>query len=81
MNMYILSIVNGLQNIKLFTGINIVISLITLFIVVSLTLKYKLIGALYALIITQSLVFIISFLLMYRKYKLDFFVVKIALYL
>jgi len=75
MNMYILAILNGLQNIKLFTAINIFISISTLLIISFLTIKYQLIGALYALIITQSLVFFISFLLVYKKYKLDFFII------
>jgi O-antigen/teichoic acid export membrane protein len=76
MNMYLLAILNGLQNIKLFTAINILISIVTLIIVSFLTIEYQLTGALYALIITQSLVFFISFLLVYKKYKFDFFVIK-----
>lgn len=73
LNMYIISIFNGLQDIKLFTIVNIIISLITLVIVTFMTYKYSLIGALYALVITQSVVFIISFFLMYKNYKADFF--------
>lgn len=73
LNMYIISILNGLQNIKLYTLINIIISLVTLAIITYLSITYKMIGALYALIVTQSFVFFISFFLIYKKYKVSFF--------
>ncbi len=76
LNMYILAILNGLQNITLYTTINILTSISTLVVVSILTLKYKMIGALYALVITQVLVFIGAFFLMYRKYNLYFFNVR-----
>ncbi len=76
LNMYIISIVNGLQNIKLYTIINIIISLLSLLIISYLSITYKMIGALYALIVTQSFVFFISLILIYKKYKLDFFKFK-----
>ena len=73
LNMYIISIVNGLQNIKLYTVINIIISLLSLLIISYLSIKYKMIGTLYALILTQSFVFFISLILIYKKYRLSFF--------
>lgn len=73
LNMYIISIVNGLQNIKLYTIINIIISLLSLLIISYLSITYQMTGALYALILTQSFVFFISLILIYKKYRLNFF--------
>lgn len=76
LNMYVLAVINGLQNIRLYTTINILISILTLIAVTTLTINYKMMGALYAFILTQSVVFGITFWLMYREYKLEFFCMR-----
>lgn len=76
LNLYVLSILNGLSEIKLFTIINIVISITTLFLSTFLTIFYKLNGALISIILVQSLVFCISYFLIYRKFGNDFFYFK-----
>lgn len=73
LNMYMISIINGLQNIKLYTIINIIMSIVSLLVVSYLSIKYKMIGALYGLILTQSLIFFISLGITYKKYDFSFF--------
>jgi polysaccharide transporter, PST family len=73
LNLYLLSILNGLGKIKLFTIINIIISLFSLIIMSILTIQYKLKGALVAIILVQSLVFFISYILIYKRFGNRFF--------
>lgn len=79
LNLYILSILNGLNEIKFFSLINICISLVSLVAVVLLTVLYQLKGALIGFIITQSFVFMISYSFVYKKYKNSFFKIKFEL--
>ena len=73
LNLYILSILNGLGELKLFTGINILISIFSLLLVSILTILYKLDGALLAIILVQSFIFIFAYILVYRKFGNKFF--------
>lgn len=73
LNLLYISIVNGFQNIKLYTKINILMSLATLMVTVSLTWLYKMEGALYSLIISQLLIFIITFYYIQKEYPFHFF--------
>lgn len=73
LNLYIISILNGLGEIKLYTIINIVISIITLIFTSLLTIIYKLNGALFAIVLVQSSVFIVSYILVYKKFGNKFF--------
>ncbi len=68
LNLYILSILNGLSEIKLLTIINIFISIVMLLLVSILTILYKLEGSLVAVISVQSLVFFISYFMIFKKY-------------
>jgi len=69
LNQLILSIINGLREIRIFIGINILQSLLGLILTTILVYYYKLDGALVALVTNQSFVFIISasYLLSKRK--------------
>lgn len=73
LNLYMISILNGLGNIGLYSLINILISIVTLVVVSILTVLYKLNGALLAIILTQSVVFLISYFLIYKKYQNTFY--------
>lgn len=73
LNLYVISILNGIGNIAFYSLINILISIFTLIVVSILTVYYKLNGALMGVIITQSFVFVISYSLIYIKYKNRFF--------
>lgn len=73
LNLYILSILNGLSEIKLLTFINITISIVMLLLVSVFTVVYKLNGSLIAIITVQSLVFFISYIMILRKYGNSFF--------
>ncbi|WP_368207755.1 O-antigen translocase [Aeromonas sp. s12] len=68
-NQLLLSIINGLQEIKLLTAINITQSIISLFITTALIITLGLKGALLALIVNQSLVFCVVILKL-RKHKI-----------
>lgn len=76
LNLYILSILNGLSEIKLFTIINIGISITTLIFSTLMTIFYNLNGALISIILVQSLVFTISYFLVYKKFGNNFFYFK-----
>ena len=67
LNIYLLSITNGLEKIKLFTTINILLSLVTLITASILTIYFKLSGALISIVLSQFIVFIISFFLIKNK--------------
>lgn len=79
LNLFIISIVNGLGNIKLYTIINILISLFTLILVSLLTILFKFEGAILGIVLTQSLVFLISYLIVYKYYKNSFFLINISM--
>ncbi|TQV64353.1 MAG: O-antigen translocase [Sulfurovum sp.] len=79
LNLFIISIVNGLGNIKLYTIINILISIFSLILVSLLTILFQFEGAILGIILTQSLVFVISYLIIYKYYKNSFFVVDISM--
>lgn len=73
LNLLYISIINGFQNIRLYTKINILMSLATLVLTVSLTWLYRMEGALYSLIISQVLIFIITFYYLQKEYPFRFF--------
>tara|TARA_B110000027_G_scaffold134071_1_gene164769 strand:+ start:5251 stop:6534 length:1284 start_codon:yes stop_codon:yes gene_type:complete len=73
LNIYLLSITNGFEKIKLFTTINILLSLVTLITASILTIYFKLSGALISIVLSQFIVFIISFFLIKNKFKINLF--------
>lgn len=76
-NTVLLSIINGLKRIKLFIAINISSSLLSLVITSILAIKYQLIGALYAYIIVQTIVLIVTLALMKKRIDLNIKIKKI----
>lgn len=60
---FFMSVLNGLGNIKLYVIINIIATLISAIVLITLTLKFKLIGAFYAIAISQFSTFIVSLFL------------------
>ncbi|PLA75541.1 hypothetical protein CYQ88_00820 [Hydrogenovibrio sp. SC-1] len=71
--MFILSILNGLQDLKVFIITNIVISVLTTVITVWMSIDFGLDGALYSIIICQFVVFIFVSLIFYSRYGVRFF--------
>ena len=69
LNLYVLSVLNGLGAIGLYVLINTLISLVTLVLIVILTISFGLSGALLALIFVQSIVFSLTLVFTIRKYK------------
>ncbi len=78
LNLFVLSILNGLGDIRLYSIVNIFVSFFSLLVVSLLTIFYQLKGALIGLIITQSLVFLMSYLFIYKRYKNLFFNVLLS---
>ncbi|KIM04414.1 MAG: hypothetical protein KN64_07945 [Sulfurovum sp. AS07-7] len=79
LNLFIISIVNGLGNIKLYTVINILISIFTLILVSLLTILFQFEGAILGIILTQSVIFFISYLIVYKYYKNSFFMFNLSM--
>lgn len=73
LNLYILSILNGIGDVKFYTVANIFISLLSLIFVSLLTIVYDIEGAILGLIATQLCAFFVLYFLLYRKYKNSFF--------
>ncbi len=71
-NSILLSIINGLKEIKLFIMINILSSIFSLIITSVLTIIFGLSGALLALVIVQSMILLITLPLVIRKMKDSF---------
>ncbi len=69
LNLYALSIFNGLGEIRLYTLLNIILSVITLFISIFLTMQFGLAGSLVALVSVQFMSVGITILFTYKKYK------------
>ena len=68
-NLYFISFLNGIRDIRLYTFANIIISLYTLFTVSLLTYLFGVEGAIFGLIISQFLVFVTVYLMIYRRRK------------
>jgi PST family polysaccharide transporter len=73
LNIYILSILNGFEKIKLLTIVNVILSVITLITSTLLTIYFNLSGALISLVITQFIVFIICSYLIKNRFESSFF--------
>ena len=71
-NTVILSIINGLKQIKLFIFVNITGSLLSLIITSILTIKFNLWGALISLVLVQGLLIFISLPIAVKKLKIRF---------
>lgn len=67
LNTVLLSIINGMKKIKLFITINISSSILSLLITSILTMKYKIVGALLAMVIVQSLIVLITLPIAVKK--------------
>jgi len=76
LNSIILSILNGQKEIKKFISINIISSIFSLFFTSFLIIKYGLMGALYALVLNQSVVFFITLLFLTKTswFKVKYFI-------
>ena len=61
----LMSIINGIKKIKLYVTINIVSVVISAILMITLVLKYAIIGALYALIINQIITLLVTLFLFY----------------
>ncbi len=66
LNSLLIAILNGLQQIKLYTLVNTAGSIIGLLFTVILVFYFKIEGALYALVLSQSIVFFVTFYLIVR---------------
>lgn len=74
-NSILLSILNAQKEIKKYILVNIASSIVSLILVSTLVIKLELIGALYALVLNQSIVFFVtlSFILKSNWFKLKYF--------
>jgi len=61
----LMSIINGIKKIKLYVTINVVSVVISAILMITLVLKYAIIGALYALIINQIITLLVTLFLFY----------------
>ena len=61
----LMSIINGIKKIKLYVTINVVSVVISAILMITLVLKYAIIGALYALIINQITTLLVTLILFY----------------
>lgn len=77
LNSLLISIINGKKKIKLFTILNTLTSIIGLILTLVLVNIYKTVGAIYSLVIAQSLVFFISILFLIKNKWLRLDVLKI----
>lgn len=75
LNSILISILNGKRQINSYTIVNCVGSLAALLFTIILVHKYKIVGALYALVISQSLVFFVTIFFVLRApwFKLKYF--------
>lgn len=67
LNLLLLSILNGKQKIKKYTAVNTIGSIISLVFTVILAFFYQLQGALYALVLSQSVVFFVTLVMVLRS--------------
>ncbi|ASU33647.1 O-antigen translocase [Mucilaginibacter xinganensis] len=67
LNTLLISILNGKQQIKTYTIVNTVGSIVGLLLTVVLVYFYKVEGALYALVLAQSIVFVVTFILIIKS--------------
>tara|TARA_Y100001968_G_C19408096_1_gene744812 strand:+ start:691 stop:1944 length:1254 start_codon:yes stop_codon:yes gene_type:complete len=69
----LMSIINGIKRIKLYVTINVVSVVISAIIMITLVLKYAVIGALYALIINQIITLAVTCILfyLYKPFKIS----------
>lgn len=69
----LMSIINGVKRIKLYVTINVVSVIISAIVMITLVLKYAVIGALYALIINQIITLAVTCILfyLYKPFKIS----------
>jgi len=77
-NVYFLSILNGLREIRQLTFISILLSLIPVLMIPLLITYFQISGVIYALILTQFLVFLLSYGIILKKHSYNFFKVKFS---
>lgn len=73
LNIFLISILNGLGEIRLLAKVNIALSIIFLLSSSLFTIYYRLDGALLSLIATQVLGFLVALFLIYRKFGRNYF--------
>lgn len=79
LNNFIISVINGNKDYRLYTRINIASSLVMLIMVTILTYCYNLYGALIATVLFQSVVFLITIVLIYKNHKQYFVNLKLKI--
>ncbi|UTN04635.1 O-antigen translocase [Flavobacterium bizetiae] len=67
LNTFLVAILNGLKQIKKYTIVNTAGSIIGLIFTLILVINFKLLGALYALVLTQSIVFFVTLVLVIKS--------------
>ncbi len=67
LNLFLISVLNGYRQIKLYTFVNILLSIFSLITVSVCTIFFSTTGAIFGLIITQFCVFILSYVLLYKR--------------
>ena len=77
-NVYFLSVLNGLREIRQLTFISILLSLIPILTIPLIITYFQISGVIYALILTQFLVFLLSYGLLLKKHSYNFFKVKFS---
>jgi PST family polysaccharide transporter len=75
LNTVLMSILNGQKEIKKYIAVNIVSSLFSLFLTYFLIMQFNLIGALYALVVNQSVIFFVTlaFVIKSQWFKWEYF--------
>ena len=77
-NVYFLSVLNGLREIRQLTFISILLSLIPILTIPLIITYFQISGVIYALILTQFLVFLLSYGVILKKHSYNFFKVKFS---
>lgn len=67
LNSLLISILNGLGKINLFTIVNAIGSIVGLILTIILVINFKIKGALYALVLTQTIIFFITIILVIKQ--------------
>lgn len=75
LNGFLLSILNGQKEIEKLTALSVISSLVGLILTIFLVINFKLYGALLAAVLSQSIIFFITLLFVYRSnwFKLNYF--------
>ena len=78
LNLFLIAVINGLGNHKLYSIINILISVYVMLSVASGAFFYGVVGVVFFLVIAQSSVFFVTLSIVYRYYRRDFFAFNLS---